>query len=374
MHPEQFLSPTNPLGYPAPYWFLAIFKVLGFILHLVPMSLWFSGLLLALIMYASKHEMGKLMASRLGKQLPVIVALGINFGIVPLLFLQVAYYRAFYPATIIMAWFWLSIIPLLTVAYYCVYLFASGFKAEIPRYARIYYLAGWIASFCFLAISFIFVNAMRLMANPGIWERLWGNASVEGAVLGLGQQAIDPAIFSRWLMVFGLALTTTAVYLAIDCAFSRTMNNDNYRKWLHSFIFKVYSVGAAWFALTGTWYILGTWSPDVQQQMFGGGFGILTVLTGISIGIPWLALFLSLKKMITKSFAVFLGFMQFTVILLNAISRQIVQNLELSKYIDVTAEKVTMQWSPLVLFLLLFASGLGIVYWMISRTIKECYS
>ena len=39
-------------------------------------------------------------------QMPVIVAVGVNLGVVPLLFTQVAYYRVFYPAGVLMAWPW----------------------------------------------------------------------------------------------------------------------------------------------------------------------------------------------------------------------------------------------------------------------------
>ena len=56
--------------------------------------------------------------------MPVIVAVGINLGIVPLLFIQLAYYKVFYPATILMACFWLAIIVLLIPAYYGVYAYA----------------------------------------------------------------------------------------------------------------------------------------------------------------------------------------------------------------------------------------------------------
>ena len=31
-------------GLPAPYWFIQLFKVLGFILHSIPMHLWLTGL------------------------------------------------------------------------------------------------------------------------------------------------------------------------------------------------------------------------------------------------------------------------------------------------------------------------------------------
>ena len=62
--------------------------------------------------------------------MPVIVAVGVNLGIVPLLFVQLAYYKVFYPATILMAWFWLAIIVLLIPAYYGVYAYAWGLRGR----------------------------------------------------------------------------------------------------------------------------------------------------------------------------------------------------------------------------------------------------
>ena len=65
-------------------------------------------------------------------QMPVIIAMGINFGIVPLLFIQVGFAQVFYPATVLMAWFWFAVIVLLMPAYYGVYVYAFGL-AEAGR-------------------------------------------------------------------------------------------------------------------------------------------------------------------------------------------------------------------------------------------------
>ncbi len=85
-------------------------------------------------------------------QMPVIIAVGINFGIVPLLFVQVGFAKVFYPATILMAWFWLAVIVLLMPAYYGVYLYAYGLAEArakpMPRWKR---AAGWLAAVLFLA-------------------------------------------------------------------------------------------------------------------------------------------------------------------------------------------------------------------------------
>ena len=85
--------------------------------------------------------------------MPVIVALGVNFGIVPLLFVQLAYYKVFYPATILMAWFWLAIIGLLIPAYYGVYVYACGVRSAARR-CRVAACGRLGAAVLFVAIGF----------------------------------------------------------------------------------------------------------------------------------------------------------------------------------------------------------------------------
>lgn len=60
---------------------------------------------------------------------------------------------------------------------------------------------------------------------------------------------------------------------------------------------------------------------------------------------------------------------QLGVLALNAISRQIVQNLELRPVLDVASAQVKAQWSPIIVFLLIFVGALGVVAWMISRVL-----
>ena len=46
----SLIGPENAQGFPAPYWFLVLFKVLGMVLHMVPMHLWFAGLIVMLLL------------------------------------------------------------------------------------------------------------------------------------------------------------------------------------------------------------------------------------------------------------------------------------------------------------------------------------
>ncbi|MGI5831806.1 MAG: hypothetical protein ACOX6D_04645 [Thermoguttaceae bacterium] len=200
-------------GLPAPYWFIQLFKVLGFILHSIPMHLWLAGLPLALILLLIGGANGKTFARRLLKQMPIIMAFGINLGIVPLLFIQVAYYKVFYPATILMAWHWLGILALVLPAYYLLYL--TGALVDSGQKWRPA-LSGLVASVLLVAAGLIFTGAWTLMSAPESWPELWRAKSLAGAATGFGSNWSDPVVFLRFVSICGLALLTVTFWLLFD--------------------------------------------------------------------------------------------------------------------------------------------------------------
>jgi hypothetical protein len=368
MDATTLLGPTNFLGLPAPFWFVEFFKVLGFLLHLVPMNLWYAGLVIVafLSVWGSAH--GKRFAIRMMKQMPLVIACGVNLGIVPLLFTQVAYYQVFYPATVLIAWPWFSIVPLLTVAYYGVYVYAMQIRQD--RVTRLGLAAGWISALLFTAIGFIFANGLSLTTNVGGWPALWRATNVDGAPLGLALNVFDPTLVPRWLMMFGLALTTVAAYVIVDTAWlAGNESADAERKrWAPGFALKVATLGVVWFAVTGSWYIFGALRADVRGLILGAPLAALTALTASGPGLPWL-LILAQRRGVTRTLALLTALAQFGVLALNAVSRQIVQNAEIGTYLDVSAAPVQLQLSPLIVFLVLFVIGLAVVAWMVSKVI-----
>jgi hypothetical protein len=363
--PAQLIGPSSTLGAPAPYWFVVFFKVLGFTLHTVFMHVWFAGTIVALLLARSRSVHAQLLSARVLRRMPIVVAYGVNFGIVPLLFTQVAYYKVFYPATILMAWPWFSIFVLLTVAYYGTYLYAGGLHEEC-RMTRLRKAAGWTAAILFLAIGFLFANAFSLMANVAVWPHLWLASSVAGAPTGTALNVGDPTLWPRWLMMFGLALTSTAAYIGIDADLLAAEAPQAHRQWGRSFAFKLYSFGLVWFACAGSAY-LATWPVELRDAAFSGWRAALMLLTAIAPGLPWLLLRQSGSgERRTRAWAV--GGAQLAVLALNAVSRQVVQNLQLDRFVDVAAEPVSLQWSPLLLFLALFVTGLAVIAWMLSKT------
>jgi hypothetical protein len=366
MDPTTLLGPTNFLGLPAPFWFVESFKVLGFLLHLVPMNLWYAGLVIVALMSVWGGAHGKRFAIRAMKQMPLVIAYGVNLGIVPLLFTQVAYYQVFYPATVLMAWPWFSIVPLLTVAYYGVYVYATQIQDRVTRLGLV---AGWTSALLFTVMGFIFANGLSLTTNVGGWPALWRVTSVDGAPLGLALNVFDPTLVPRWLMMFGLALTTVAAYVVVDTAWLAGDESAEYRRWAPGFALKVATLGVVWFAITGSWYIFGTLRPDVRGLMTSGPLAALTAVTALGPGLPWL-LILVQRRGVTRKLTLLTALAQVGVLAFNAVSRQIVQNAEIAAYLDVSAARVQLQLSPLVVFLVLFVIGLAVIAWMVSKVIS----
>jgi hypothetical protein len=61
---------------------------------------------------------------------------------------------------------------------------------------------------------------------------------------------------------------------------------------------------------------------------------------------------------------------QFGVLGVNAVSRQIVQNINLEQFVNVSAQPIDVQWGPLAMFLIAFVIGLAVVGWMIAQIVK----
>ncbi len=357
---------------PAPIWFVQFFKALGFTLHAIPMNLWYAGLLIALWLHLRGNTHGQRFGARLLQQMPVIVAFGINLGIVPLLFLQLAYNRVFYPATILMAWFWLAIIALVTLAYYGVYAYAWGLRQQGNAMAAWRKAAGWCAAVFFLAVGFLFANGLSLTEHVDRWADLWKQHSVAGAATGTALNIGDPTLIPRWLLMFGLALGTTAVWLLVDATwFARNTVDEDYRRWAWSLAKKLYTVSAIWFAAAGSWYVYGTWHSAIRQTMFDWPWLPLTVATAVAPALPWALLmtagFCNEKRLTLAAIAL----CQFGVLGLNATSRQVVQNLNLNPHLQLYTQPTAVQWSPLVMFLVVFVLGLGVVGWMVWQVAKS---
>ena len=120
------------------------------------------------------------------------------------------------------------------------------------------------------------------------WPELWKDHSMAGAALGTALNVGDPTLMPRWLLMFGLALGTTAVWVLVDAFFLAGKTTDEaYRQWALGFARNLYTYGMIWAAVAGTWYVFRTWEPDLRDKMFAWPLVVLTVVTAVAPGLPW---------------------------------------------------------------------------------------
>ena len=399
------MDPATLPGVPAPFWFVELFKGIGFFLHLIPMHLWFAGLPLAILAFLFGGPPAKRYAQRMFGQMPIFLALGVNFAIVPLLFLQTTYFKQFYTTTILIAWHWLIIIPLFLFAYYGIYLcsfsikryFATTIgkqnptetkkdgkpnpapanpaeKSRTPGKFRTVFVG--IAAWVFLVtIGLLMTHAMSLMGKPEVWDVIWEKTQIGGAVTGLGNHFRNSELWLRFAGMFGLALLTTGNWAIFDSHFlikTSTEQDAAYRKWAISFSTRISWIGLIFASGAFSWYF---WILDTHEELkffFQFPWGFFPIFVILLPLVPSLLLTQSVRTDRVRPLilsGLFLG----EVFLLGSfvVARQLIQNAEVGRFVRVDLIPTSVSWSPLLAFLLIFVCGALVICWIV-RQVSLC--
>jgi len=342
----------DPLGLPAPVIVNLALKVFGFWVHWFFMGMWFSGLLVALLLIRIKNTYLSNAGMRILKTMPIFIAFGINAGIVPLLFIQVLFPNFFYTSTILQAWFWFFIVALVLIAYYGIYYFI--FNYEKPERKIFAYGAGWLSSIILLFVGLIFSSEMKLMVSPDSWSTYSSfgpGGTLKGTALALSIQAI-----LRYFMVFGLSTVSLSSYLLFDNYFLKKENQirDEIKK---LFLFLLIA-GIVIFGFAGHKY-LGYINPYLKDFVLWKYLPAIAPLLTLLLG------FLYYKKP-SRILALLTFFGALLSLLVNSISRQIVQIEELEPFLKLKDLPLRVQFSPILLFLITLIVGLFVLGYLLK--------
>jgi hypothetical protein len=350
----------DPLPLPAPGWLLWFLLMLTFLLHLLAMNLVLGGSILGGVSELLARKGGRTDHERLvawlSKAMPVAVAATITLGVAPLLFVQVLYGRLFFSSSVIMAWPWLAVVPLLILAYYGVYL--RAFKGESLGGSAP--LVGWLAALIFVVIGFLYSNNMSMMLRPGV---LLGKYLEDdrGFTLNLD----DPTLFPRYLH-FLLGAVAVAGMVVVVLGLLNRRRDAEHAAWAIRY-------GSLWFAVTtalnmavGIWWLVAL--PRETMMRFMGGNGFATALLGLGILLS-LAVLLHMAMAaasarparLATSGAALLALLLVVMVLTRDQVRR--GALEAAGFEPVAW--VAPQWGPILVFLALLVSALGAVGWMV---------
>lgn len=324
-------------------WF-DVLLVLGFWAHILLMNTVVGGSIIALTNSAGS---GEPLSHQLSKKLPTMLALTINFGVAPLLFLQVNYGHFDYPGTILMGGWWLMIIPVLLTAYYCLYIW--DFRYAKLGGVRVAFLG--LSILCLLYVAFMFVNNMTIMLVPHLWEPYISSGGK--SILNLN----DPTIYPRFLHFMTAALAVGGAMVGVVGKWKR--NDDFVRigfKWLS--YATIVNIGF------GLWFLIA--QPQKIMLAFMGGDWLATGALGAAVIGSGLILHAAARRNVKLAVA-------WTVltVLAMAVTRHMLRKLMLAPYFKVQDLEVTGQISPMIMFIAVLIFGWLIIIWMARLFLKS---
>ncbi len=325
---------------PSPWgWFEALL-LLTFVLHVLFMNLTVGSVVIALAGRFTGRQQD--LARELGHRLPTTLALQINFGVAPLLFVQVLYGQFLYTSSVLMAGWWLSAILAVILGYYCLYIHNAKFEST-PRLSR---LALMFSLAMLLYTGFLLSSNMTLMLRPEAWGVYVQNP--RGSFLNVA----DPTLWARYAHMLLAAPAVAGLYVALLGGKKRRLD------WVEH--------GLKWFTrLTMAQFLVGAWLvmalPRPVMLAFMGRDPLATGLLAAG-ALAGLAALLAGARRLTGA-AVWLTLLTVT---LMAATRAQVRSLTLAPYFTPASLPVTADNSPFFVFVLALLAGLLAIAYMLK--------
>ncbi|MBQ3454126.1 MAG: hypothetical protein IJG25_04600, partial [Thermoguttaceae bacterium] len=148
---------------------------------------------------------------------------------------------------------------------------------------------------------------------------------------------------------------------------------ENYPEWMRRF-----ALCLQWFGLFTAagllWYYyykLLPLDPETMAPILQSGARHLLTAVLAALGVFGLvSIFALFGKLRGRSLACALFGADLLVVSLWAIARQMIQNAQLKSYLDVSMIPQQVEWSPLIIFLIVFVIGAGVVVYLINKAVQ----
>lgn len=353
------MIPTpDALPLPAPSFALKFLLLFGFLLHLIPMNVVLGGnlVVLATLVFGRGRPEGNLcrMGRDLSKVLPTFVSWAVTFGIVPLLFLQVLYGQAFYSSTILIGWYWFSIIPALIFAYYMAYLLREKWE----RLGAFGPLLSLIVCCAFIGIAYLWTTNISLIMAPAKWAGHYF-ANPKGTTLFRGESQLLP----RYLHFVTGAIAVSGIATAM-LGWIESRQDAEYGGYVVAAGSKIF-VGATMVqAVTGIVFLLSL-RPETRALFLGGSAtatGLFAVGLTAAFGATGILLAATMNR---KGSTLWTGAALAIVTLCCMVGmRQIARESYLRGLVEPDRFHVSTQWPMLILFGILLAWGIYMLIWL----------
>ncbi|BBD08869.1 hypothetical protein [Desulfovibrio ferrophilus] len=350
MDPTLLVPIPDPIQVPWG-WFQGLLS-LTFVVHILLVNIALGGALAALSATWCKHECTEPVGKDISVKLPTIIALAVNFGVAPLLFLQTLYGHLFYVSDILMGWWWLVVPFLIIVAYYAAYLFDFQFDGLGS-------LRGLVIGFCaliLLLVGFLFSNNISLLGNPVQWPQYF--TAEGGTFLNFG----DPTLIPRYLHFVLASLAVGGLVTALHWQ-RPSKQAEPLAEWYVDQGMKWFFRGTVAQLVVGPWFLLG-FGHDVILQ-FMGHSGLATALFLASLMGALMCLHAGFFKQPRQG----AFYLVCTVATMTGV-REFARIGTMDPYFKATSLEVTGQYSPMIMFVVALVVGLGLMAYILKLAAK----
>ena len=193
-----------PLPLPAPEGFLQFSLVLLFLLHILFVYLMVGGTFLALYyqirsLSDSRYDW---LARKIAHTLTVNKSIAVVLGVGPLLVINSLYSTYFYAANALTGNAWMSLIPLIALAFLLIYLHKYSWDA-LSSHRRLHIGLLSLAALIFVFVPLVFVTNVNLMLFPQSWM----------SVKGFWSAAQLPSVAARYLHFICASMSASALFM-----------------------------------------------------------------------------------------------------------------------------------------------------------------
>ncbi len=344
---NHLIPPPETL--PVAWGWLKTMLMIVFPLHLLFMNAMLGSTLIALCAGLKNDKASHDLSRRLAGVIPFLVAFTVNLGVASLLFIQVLYGEFFYTSSILMAVFWLSVIPLLMTAYYLLYLYDFRFAMLGKRGV----IVAACAVFIFLAIAFIYSNNMTLMLKPRNWSAYFTNPT--GTLLNLTETALWP----RYLHFIIGGTAIGGLFVALYGKFMGKRDPETADSAV-AIGMRTFTILTMVQVLDGLWFLQSI--PGGLRKDFMGGDPTSTVLFFVAALLVLAVILAAAMKSVytTAGLAVPLVYVM-------AFLRDHLRSAYLFPYFSPDMPAVIPQYSPMIMFLCILVAGGSVVAWMLFK-------
>lgn len=343
-----------PETLPVPAWILIVLEQFFFFIHILLIN---SILGISIVLFykwikAEKENDFIDLNKPLAQKIPILFAIAINMAIPALLFIQVVFGNLFYTSSILIGTFWISIIPLLILAYYAAYFHYRKF--ETSKFAKIALLLVVLTIFY---ISFIFVNNISLMELPQKWNRYFTNRS--GTIIILDELTI----FARYFHFLVASFAIGGLFYAIYYKFRRNLDDAVKTSKIKEGL-KIFSYSTLLQIMIGIVFLLSLQKSIMLKFMGDDPIATTVFVSGIIFAI--ISFIYGLRENVTAT-AVF----TLATITSMVINRYNLRIFQLGDNFNLSCLMITPQWDVFIIFVIVLIIGLTVIACLLKTAFSK---